>query len=516
MSPLPQIVSLPGKVVLRLGCPPNLRYTGLGEPETIMSSSIPSRLSSTLRRLKITLGPDVDAFDDYSLSLALTFTRDHCSLLESISITAHTSVWTLYRQNLIQRWISSSLLLYKRRIVDPQNNSEVVATTRRSLSESTTSTIRFPFDRINEDSIRNTLRALPQLRELVLLPISSQTHPSQDVDARLAASVRSLTHLRDLRKISLPLDLLSDLRPLFYVLSALPTFHALELLPPSSYTFAFPAMLEISSAIIIGLHDFHHLRRISLPSEFISDPVRDCLGGIHELRELKITTTSRSISSTLLTPRQGQFSKLKTLEVTGSLSDLFNAIRAVAPRGTSVLKRIYVEAEMLQNGREMRNMLSAISRRCPRIKELGIQIKGLHREETKDWVDLQQLHNCANLEEFVIRHPRPLALTDDQLCSLLRAWPLATHISINPRPSLPPWSMVDLPTLACLPNLVRTNPSVRHFGAHLNSRAPHNLNHAQPTLHILQELDLGTPSTRERQTISRLATRLFPAARLVL
>lgn len=323
----------------------------------------------------------------------------------------------------------------------------------------------------------------------------------------LATLTRLLSRSRDLRKLSLPLDVSLDLSPVLFMISALPYCNELELIQSSTHT-PFSRLL-ITSALVQGLNGFDHLQRLCIPAETLCEPLRRCLGDLQSLQELKIEVTSSQVQNTLSPPTTGQFPVLHTLEIIGSFSVFKQVVRAIAQPGETSLRRIYVATCSLSSQKEMGKAFHIMFKHCPRVEELGIRIRGVHKREKMDWLDLTYLDKF-NLKDFVITHPRPLALTDRNVQRLLVAWPNATYISLNPSPSLPAWNTASgtkapLPTLDTLIHV--SGRALHHFGVHLNPRAAHSINsgHSFPTLQVL---DLG--SSRCSKRLSVLIQKLFP------
>ncbi|RDB19903.1 hypothetical protein Hypma_012754 [Hypsizygus marmoreus] len=516
MDLLPQIAISSNRAILSLAFPNAFSQgtTDSGPPASVEASAIASFLSSSLQRISIYLGPDLCALDDFALSSALQGIASRCPSLKSVSVTSYAETWTPNRASLVQGLIPPSIIQCTIRVVDPEGNSDASRTHRvRHSQVIQTFRASLPLGRIGEPSMAATLCGIQDLNELILLPPDSRASYLQDADKILAALTRELPSSRNLRKLSLPLDMASDLHPLLYIVSALPRCDDLEFSPPSIHT---PSLFPIVAALNHGFDGFDHLRRVCLPAEALCDLLGQSLGALQGLQELKIVVMSSPISNDLSSPSVGQFRQLHTLEVIGSFSDLEKAIRAFVRRGENVLKRVYINAKCLSHRIEMSNAIEAMQRRCPGIRELGIRIDNVHPMERMDWVDLSQLHKLQ-LKDFVIQHPRPLTITDNDVRRLLTAWPRARYVSLNPLPSLGSWTTPSgtkpaSATLNALIQVAERGEVLRHFGIHLNWRIPHALYQSHRPLPSLRRLDLGS-SGCDKRTVA-LIKQLFPNARL--
>ncbi|KAF8076619.1 hypothetical protein FPV67DRAFT_424035 [Lyophyllum atratum] len=492
-------------------------YPECGTPESVRASTITARLSATLVSVHIFLGPGLGPIDDGALSLILDDIAIGHPLLASFSITSYAESWITRRANLVLRRVPPSIWRAMH-VIDPAQNSEALITIhRRGPQVKHVSSAVIPLCRLSEDLITDALCIdIWQLNKLTIVSRLDQAVYHEHRDAILASFSRFLPRARDLRKLSVPLDV-SDLAPILFLVAALPHCNELELSSSSLHN-QFPQFSAVAT-LVSGLHQFHHLKKLSLPAEALCQTLHACLGDLEGLQGLKIVATTSIFPQKLPTPRPGQFSMLRTLQMWGSLSHLKWALRAFAHPKSNSLRSVYVESRCLTYKAEMHNTFSIMTRRCPMLKNLGIRIQGINASEGMDWVDLSLLASL-HLKDFVIRHPRPLVLSDSNLLRFLVAWRKARHISLNPRPFLLPWvtregASPPCPTMSSLTHIAERCQALHHLGIHLNSRIvlPHDREDGHQQHQRLRVLDIGG-SKRNKESVA-LISELFPNATLL-
>jgi hypothetical protein len=264
--------------------------------------------------------------------------------------------------------------------------------------------------------------------------------------------------LPNLQGLTLPQNILDDFPSLLDHVSA-----------TSSLGFAPSDRFGASSVLTLsrGFNRFNQLHTIALGgAAFSASHLR--LARLPGLKEMHINTLISGFQGQPPSATQGDFLALRTLEITGSLSDLITVMRACCNPSTTVLRRIVVTASFLTHPEEMKQALRTISERCPRIKELKISIncKNTTRNEDAKWMDLQGLLNF-DLENFSVEHPLPLSLSDDFVAQLLEAWTRPQLVSLNPYPSSAARSASYLPTWMCI-SYFADKPSLDYFGMYLN------------------------------------------------
>ena len=518
MSSLPQIVLLPDRTIVALGLlPRNAARLSMsfdpGRIQLVSTSRITALLPESLRCLEIVLGPKVNPLDDEALTLTLCHARANCPDMESIFIIAHSKAWTDARNRRILQIVNPFIEHFERRIVDPRRNAEVRLVTRQAHMSSSA---RFPLDFLEDESVRSNLLQLPNLQKLVLSQPTAPPLFSENVIAIQAAFI-CILGLNFLRKITVTLDVLSGVNILLHVLSALPHFRQLVLLRPKSFSLSSGIKTVINGSLIAGLRGFDHLRKLTLPLDVVCDDLLDCLAGIVGLRELTLTPATSLIPTSSRHAVTGQFPNLRSLRVSGSLSDLASVVRACVHPLTNVITFVGVVTRSLQHAQEMRDAMQVVATHCGGLRAMEINIEHVHGMENSVWLDFAPLlRGCPNLEKFTIKHPRPLPLSDANIRNMLVTWPLAQHLSLNPRPSLPPWriergSQCYLPTLGCLGHVAENaGRSLLHFGVYLNTRSGHGEMVRGASLLTLKELDLGTSRINGRT--AKLIRPLFPEA----
>ncbi|GLB34023.1 hypothetical protein LshimejAT787_0109070 [Lyophyllum shimeji] len=470
-----------------------------GRPESVQASAVLEKLPSTLRRLCILLGPGLGHVDDLALSFILEYITNRYPHLASFSITSYASSWIPMTAVLsrVSRFGCRAI-----RIVDPAQKSEASITVHRRGSQvGHALSVVIPLCRLWEEAVVAALcDNFWQLDKLTILPPLLFTAYQEQRDTILASFQRFLSRARDLQCLSLPLELSSGLAPIILLASALPHCNKIEL-SCASLRFFF-AQSSVISELISGLHHFDHLKKLALPAEVLCPSLHACLGGLRGLQELKIVAATTTTPTELPAPHPGQFATLRTLQILGTFSHLQWALEAFAHPEANSLRSIYVESKCLGNKDETRGAFEIMASRCPKVKELGVCIQNIHPFEKMDWLDLSPLCDLQ-LKDFVIHHPRPLALSDSDILRFLTAWSRAKHISLNPRPTLPAWvasggAAPPLPTLTSLIHAAEHGRMLHHFGIYLNSRLPRTLG-SRDRPGSLRELDLGL-SRRSRQS----------------
>jgi hypothetical protein len=500
MSSLPQIACRSDKAILNFGnvadtfprYPKNTLYRPLS-PKTLPNPS--------LRSLKIYLGSELSDTCHTALVASLQHIRNNCSNLQFVLVVAHTKSW-VETAALVRRWESPSLVFYKERIIDPNGNVRASTSChKRGLQWDRLSSISFPVEDLTE--LSELIRRVPQLRTLTLLPTTDPSRALDDCVSLAQCLVQLLPNLRDLHKISLPSELGPFFGSLLEQISSLPHCDTVNLA-------AVPTIPV--NQVTAGFAGFDHLRKLSLTAHILSADLCLCLGALQSLRSLAITAT-RSVPLLPYAMQDG-FCTLRTLKVLGSqgiASDLVNAFRAFVPLQSPV-RRVVVDVARLSYRGEMQDTLGFILRHREEIKGLDIRIKGTHGSESRDWMDLSLLGSLLSIRKFSITHPRPLPLTDSGIGRFIRAWPLATFLSFNPRPTLPPWPHLyaDTVTLNCLTEALK-GENLRHLGVYLNPCPAYNGNSQAHT--NLLELDLGDVIIHKNKTAQ--LGRLFPNAKLL-
>jgi hypothetical protein len=495
--------------------------------EHISKAEIPSRIPQSMRHLEIFLGPQVCDIDVLSFSVTAHHVLSDCPRLESLSVRAHYSSSKWFQQvlesvgKLVQgyRWVSPPLVSFTIHGIVPERRSALVIRRRPGSQAILETSVTATLDTLGEPHVVDELLKFPlALSRMKILPSTSGFSLLRSRNTTLAALTWLLPYLRELTKISLPSELSSDLGRCLSRVSASPHCNNLEIIPPSPPSLPFE-IRSLVDQLIEGLHGFNHLRKLCLPASFICVRLLNTLGSIQDLREVKVVAAASSVSGGL-SGRSGQieFPSLRTITVVGSLSELKKIVRVFACCGANKIKRIYVDAERLDNEREMRRALHCIVTHCPGLMVLGIRIRGVHRSENARWMNLSHLGELPKIRELVIQHPRPLPLVDSQICDFLQKWPFAEIVSFNPSPSLPPWStpsgtILHPPTFGCLVEAVGHGRRLRHFGVYLNPRATHPAVDPALSTMSLRELDLGTSGFRRRS--KDFAKRLFPNAKLL-
>ena len=494
----------PSEAILSFGLADDFfsQYPKFGPPIGFSVLAVQAIIPTSLRHLMIYLGRDIRPAHDRAFNAILKRTTSHCPNLESVSIIAYAESWT----DLVRQWKSGTVVLYKEHVIDTARGYDVLTCWRKFGTEwGPTSSATFPLDRVSECA--ENVCKLPQLEELTLLPSTDRSTFPYNRGAILQGFSRLLTGLPKLYKVSLPIDS-PDVIPILK--SSLPHPFTLVL---STY----PAMCvtpTLLTALVANFSQFHLLRELCIPGHALCDPLRDCLGDLQDLQEQTIIVTGLVPAGALMSHARDKFPVLRTLNLLGStafLSDIAAILRAFAFPGVSAIKKVKIEAGSLSGNTEMKDTLRIITQHCPRLEKLNICINGVNAAEESDWMDLTLLRTL-NLKVFLIKHPRPLPLTDNDVGVLLRAWRSAEFLSFNPRPTSPPgYSEFDeipqLPTLNCLTSVAKEGRSLHHFGIYLNPLPPYYSNDRHSLL-SLRELDLGA-SVVDRG----FWVRLFPNAK---
>ena len=465
-------------------------------------------LSESLRHLTILLlDREFSETDCQALVTSLKNTRSLCANLESVSVIADAHSW-LQHVAFVRKWNLPPVVRYKERIIDLDRKSEVLTCSHmRGLQWERTSHISFPVDRVVE--LADFVWNIPQVIILSLLPT---TEPSMVLNNRrsiIRSVAQLLSHLPHLRKISLPLELSSRIGYLLTIVSSLHHCSAVELGVDTASVI--PVNQMSVTSLTAGFCHFDHLRKLGLPAYILCDRLCFCLGELQGLQHLTIMATNPIPAFSSVDATVYGFPALHTLKISGSKalsSDITRAFRAFVLPQNGPLRKVLVDVICLSRRKDIKDTLGVLIQHRGQIRELVVRINGVHASERKSWMDLSLLGSLPHLTKFRIMHPRPLLLTDKDIGSLIRAWPLATFLSFNPRPMLRPWASGSA-TLNCMTDVVKEGNNLLHFGIYLDPRPPYNGDFCSHQR--LRELDLGEVII-DKRTTGQLH-KLFPNAR---
>jgi hypothetical protein len=516
MTQLPQILSLSDRKVVILGVRPRdtarIRSFYAGHVETVATLGIAARLPESLQCLEILLGSRFDNYDDEALASVILHARHNCPNLKSVFVGYHVNARAHTRASVIFPWRHPSLKHFECRVVDKYGYEVLVVyrkTSKQQWEESfTRSFSRIPVNLLFHLSNPQDPLWPENLHELELSPPTLRRLPPANM-TYMEPILTLIGGLRSLRKITLPLDFPSSLNEMLHALSALPNFHILVLRPPSSVALFDWINDNTVTDLVRGLQGFHHLWEVSLPLGLVRDDLLDSLATILDLQGLKFTgaSTTSPTHATYRPVATGQFPSLCRLKVYGSLSNLANIVSACVDSQTTVLRAVAIVTHSLQHADEMRGTMQVLATQCRGLRKLRINIKDVHAMENRLWVDIMPLRGCGHLQEFIIKHPRPLSLCDANVLHLLDNWPHARHISLNPRPQWRTIMGYSLPTLTCLGHVAHKGRQLLHFGVYLN---PCGVTIPGISQADLTEIDLGK-SGRNRETTALICS-LFPNA----
>lgn len=486
-------------------------------------------LSRSLTKLELNITPSLD---DELVTSCLSHVKERCCNLRSFGLSLNNDSFSQCRSRLIALSIPSSLTSLRLCITGPDADDNAVTSLLLRIRDQcplfTSLFLTIPLEYLPDTLDFLTESGWLRVLEVSMLPPSSSNLLSQvkdHVKGRMEGVIRSS---RQLWKLSLPADVVST--SLLVALSELPDLREL----------VFSSGARISSSLISRWDHsryicFSQLRIVSIPLDCLSDTFLDCLAQLPNLEEFVVSSATSPVAADATYRRAtsyGEFAVLRSLQVSGNMAECAKMIRAcVYAKAQDVdtkgdhevggLQRLHLFTQSLQHRKDMPNVLEVIAIHCPTLKELTIDIQNIHMGENADWMDLMPSRRLGMLETIRIRHPHPLPLPDNHIYLMLRAWPSAKHISLNPRPSLRPWKIegyYKLPTLLCLSHVAKEGRlSLRHFAVYMNPYvACKNMDDAV-SLRTLKELDLGNSGDSKRDNVgaAALLLRLFPMAKFV-
>jgi hypothetical protein len=246
------------------------------------------------------------------------------------------------------------------------------------------------------------------LQELFISPPCPHLPPANSADT--SKGLKLISGLSQLEKLTYPLDTIDGLNELLPVLSTLPHFCNLVLLPPSSSKLPRWTKGVIIADMVKGLRHFDHLQRLTLPADILSDRLLNAMGTMSSLQELTLTSPR---GQTYRPAAEDQFRALRRLKVSGTLSESANIVAACFYASTSVPRTVVLVANSLQYEDEMRESLQVVAAQCPGLRSLQMDIHHVQRLENRRWINITPLRGCVNLKELIINHPHhPLSGVD--------------------------------------------------------------------------------------------------------
>lgn len=280
---------------------------------------------------------------------------------------------------------------------------------------------------------------------------------------------------------------------------------------------------DLQSAILYGLLRFTRMPYIVLPGTSFSWDFFLALGDL-PIRELSFNSLipSTFLPSSVHTPRARsfdlsnnpsntvvnrlqRFKHLQTLSLTVS-PDLIIDMHGILAPITSVT-RFTLIIPILNAPNDSIQLYRRIATFFPNLTSFHLELQHTHDLETPSWLDIPGLLAFKHLDDLSVTHPFPLALDDAAIARILYAWPLMTHLSLNPSPRFPAWpsgmhangnGRVASLTWDVLRGPVRRNGVLKALGVYLGVQehacAPvgRELSEAMDNNHVLQRLLVGT------------------------
>ena len=246
----------------------------------------------------------------------------------------------------------------------------------------------------------------------------------------------------------------------------------------------------------------------------LKSPYNSCSGILHSisslqhLRVLALTSTSRSL-------QQSFHGALPCLEMLKLDMPIEHVLQVFSGFYTAALKTLEVNLPELNGPSNLTQLANLLSQRCARsLNTLCIRVHGVDPSETASWRNILPFQTLSSLRSFTVQHPFPLGLTTDQIRALLKAWPHAVSISLNPRAAIPQQGPVGLSHMNVLIALRRYSPAtLRYFGISIDPETAVNSGWEGEFLgrsSHLTTLDIGTCRITDALRVLPVINILFP------
>lgn len=205
----------------------------------------------------------------------------------------------------------------------------------------------------------------------------------------------------------------------------------------------------------LGLGNFDTVQSVTLPCGALSASVFNKLSSLPSLHTVSFSyIDDQPFDLGSWSVSLSGFRTLHTIHFSGSLTQVQKVIVACCPESDNTPLRILtITTPRLENENETTRLAETLYKRGKMLQKLTLDMQGLHQNEHREWMKLSLFEKLTELEEFVVKHPRPLPLTHRHLKNLLQGLQKAKWISLNPRPTEPAWQSdqtVHILTLDCI------------------------------------------------------------------
>lgn len=261
----------------------SLKHSGWGRG-TLVELDTPLRkiISPVLPALTILVGSGFEPREVAHIRAIIGHLTRWCHSVSTILIRVHADIWRCSNSNNLHHavvMLSSLTPNFQLHTVHSRHHLSINIV---KTAQGVVSTSRLSLDAINATTLSD-LSTLPCLLSLAIAPPTTNA-PFSDAVSVLCASLRAF---RNLQKIALPLEILSDIKKVLDYVSSLPCCVEIEFLASPSFVLTPNKRTIVVRALGQGLKGFNHLRSIVLPFDLAKDltPVLATVGDLRYINE---------------------------------------------------------------------------------------------------------------------------------------------------------------------------------------------------------------------------------------